>query len=54
MGLLKLSGEILMGEQSFGVDLHATQQVANHLYRIHQEGIELGVVIGGGNFFPGD
>lgn len=51
--LLKLSGETLMGTQSFGIDQSACLQVADYLQRFHQAGIEVGVVIGGGNIFRG-
>lgn len=51
--LLKLSGESLLGEYPFGVDLKAAFHVARYLKGIQDAGIELGVVIGGGNFFRG-
>jgi uridylate kinase len=51
--LLKLSGEALMGEQSFGIDPIALQTFANEVYEIHKEGVEVGLVIGGGNIFRG-
>lgn len=51
--LLKLSGESLLGEYSFGVDLKAASHVARYLKDIRAAGIELGVVIGGGNLFRG-
>ncbi len=51
--LLKLSGETLMGCQSFGIDSSAVQEVARYLQRIHEIGIQLCVVIGGGNVFRG-
>ena len=51
--LLKLSGEILMGNQSFGINQEGCIQVANFLSLFHNAGIELGVVIGGGNIFRG-
>lgn len=51
--LLKLSGETLMGSQPFGIDQEACMQVANYLFGFHRAGIELGVVIGGGNIFRG-
>ena len=47
--LLKLSGEILLGEQPFGINQEACQQVAHYLSLFPSAGIELGVVIGGGN-----
>lgn len=51
--LLKLSGESLMGEQLFGIDQQATMRIATSLQQIHQSGLEIGVVIGGGNIFRG-
>lgn len=51
--LLKLSGETLMGSQPFGIDQRACIQVANYLALFNQLGIQLGVVIGGGNIFRG-
>jgi uridylate kinase len=51
--LLKLSGEALMGEQSFGIDPAVTTQLAKEIGEIQQLGVETGVVIGGGNLFRG-
>lgn len=51
--LLKLSGEILLGSQSFGIDPLACERVADYLKAFHVAEIELGVVIGGGNIFRG-
>jgi uridylate kinase len=51
--LLKLSGETLMGSQPFGISQEACMQVANYLSLFHRAGIQLGVVIGGGNIFRG-
>lgn len=51
--LLKLSGETLMGSQPFGIYQEACMQVANDLSLFHRAGIQLGVVIGGGNIFRG-
>lgn len=51
--LLKLSGETLLNQKSFGIDQQACLQVAKYLQKIQQLGIELGVVIGGGNIFRG-
>lgn len=51
--LLKLSGETLMGSQSFGIDQQACSQAAAYIQKIHQLGIEVAVVIGGGNIFRG-
>jgi uridylate kinase len=51
--LLKLSGEALMGEESFGIDPGVTAQVASEIGEIQQLGVETGIVIGGGNLFRG-
>lgn len=51
--LLKLSGETLMGDQGFGINHLACQQVANYLHKIHLMGLQVAVVIGGGNIFRG-
>jgi uridylate kinase len=51
--LLKLSGETLLGSEPFGIYQEACMQVADYLSRFHLAGIQLGVVIGGGNIFRG-
>jgi uridylate kinase len=51
--LLKLSGEALMGEQQFGIDPAVTTQTAKEISEIQQLGVQVGVVIGGGNLFRG-
>jgi uridylate kinase len=51
--LLKLSGEALMGEQSFGIDPAVTSQIAKDIREIQDMGVQTGVVIGGGNIFRG-
>jgi uridylate kinase len=51
--LLKLSGEALMGDAPFGIDPAVTTQVAKEISEVLAEGVELGVVIGGGNLFRG-
>lgn len=51
--LLKLSGEALLGEEPFGIHPNACDRVADYLRSFHIAEIELGVVIGGGNFFRG-
>lgn len=51
--LLKLSGEILQGEKGFGVDDAEVQRIAQEIVTLNNEGISIGVVIGGGNFFRG-
>jgi uridylate kinase len=51
--LLKLSGEALMGDQSFGIDPSVLESVASEISDIHKLGVEMGIVIGGGNIFRG-
>ena len=51
--LLKLSGESLMGGQSFGVDPEACFRVASQVQLLCQLGVQVGIVIGGGNIFRG-
>lgn len=51
--LLKLSGEALAGEQGFGVNLSILQSLAQEIKEIHDMGIQVAVVIGGGNIFRG-
>jgi len=51
--LLKLSGEVLMGEQGFGIDPQTVLRIANEIKDVHQLGVEIAIVIGGGNIFRG-
>jgi uridylate kinase len=51
--LLKLSGEALMGEQSFGVDPLVANQIASEVADVQRLGVQAAVVIGGGNIFRG-
>ena len=51
--LLKLSGEALMGTRSYGIDPVVADQVASEIAEVSRLGIELAVVIGGGNIFRG-
>ncbi|MEO6075911.1 MAG: UMP kinase [Dokdonella sp.] len=52
--LLKLSGEALMGEADYGIDPNVLQRVATEIIEIQKVGVEVGVVIGGGNIFRGE
>ncbi len=52
--LLKLSGEALMGEQKFGVEHRACLQIAQSIKEVYALGIQLGIVVGGGNIFRGN
>lgn len=51
--LLKLSGEALMGDLEFGVDTKVIDSIAEELKEVHEAGIEVALVIGGGNIFRG-
>ena len=51
--LLKLSGEALAGEQGFGLNQEVIAGVVDEIVKVHAMGVEIGVVIGGGNFFRG-
>ncbi len=51
--LLKLSGEALMGEKQFGIDNNRLAQYAAEVQDIHDMGVEIAIVIGGGNIFRG-
>ena len=51
--LMKLSGEALMGSQSFGIDRAVAGQIAREVAEIRDLGVELAIVIGGGNIFRG-
>lgn len=51
--LLKASGEALMGEQHFGIDVSVVDRIAGDIAEARALGIEVGVVIGGGNIFRG-
>ncbi|MGE5204868.1 MAG: uridine monophosphate kinase, partial [Chlamydiota bacterium] len=51
--LLKLSGEALAAGQGFGVDSQRVQEIAAELQEVHALGVQIAVVVGGGNFFRG-
>ena len=51
--LLKLSGESLMGKQNYGIDPERLSDYAQQIKEIHDMGVEIGIVIGGGNIFRG-
>jgi uridylate kinase len=51
--LLKLSGEALMGGKSFGIDPTILKAVASEVHNVHKLGVEIAIVIGGGNIFRG-
>ena len=51
--LLKLSGESLMGQQGYGIDVNRLNDYARQIKEIADMGVEIGIVIGGGNIFRG-
>ena len=51
--LLKLSGEALAGDQGFGINVNIIQAIAQGVAAAHGTGVEIGIVIGGGNIFRG-
>lgn len=51
--LLKISGEALMGDQGFGLHPPTVQRIANEVKKVHDLGVEICLVIGGGNIFRG-
>jgi uridylate kinase len=51
--VLKLSGEALMGERSFGIDPDVVARIADEVREVHEQGVETAVVVGGGNIIRG-
>ena len=51
--LLKLSGEVLAGDGSFGIDPERVKALAGEVAEVAKSGVEIGLVVGGGNFFRG-
>jgi uridylate kinase len=51
--LLKLSGEALMGDKQYGIDIDRVAQYAKDINEVHAQGIEIAIVIGGGNIYRG-
>jgi len=51
--LLKISGEALMGEQNYGIDVNVARSVAEELKALNELGVQVAVVVGGGNIFRG-
>ena len=51
--LLKLSGEALMGDKEFGLDLQRIEEIAQEIVEIRESGVEIAIVVGGGNFYRG-
>ena len=51
--LLKLSGEALSGDKGFGLDVDTIQQICEGIKKAYDMGVEIGIVVGGGNFWRG-
>jgi uridylate kinase len=51
--LLKLSGEALAGNHGYGINTQVIQQIAHDIKQVHEAGVQIGIVIGGGNIFRG-
>ena len=51
--LLKLSGEALLGKRQYGIDFDVVRSIATQVRTVHQLGVNVGIVIGGGNIFRG-
>ena len=51
--LLKLSGEVLSGNEKFGIDYSIVSSLANQIKKVYKQNTEIGIVIGGGNIFRG-
>ena len=51
--LIKLSGEALAGERGVGIDIKTVQNMAQEIKEVHELGIEIALVIGGGNLWRG-
>ncbi len=51
--LLKLSGEALMGNKSFGIDTQILDTIARQIKKVNKKGVEVAIVVGGGNFWRG-
>ena len=52
--LIKLSGEALAGERGVGIDIQTVQKIAKEIQEVHSLGIEIALVIGGGNLWRGE
>ncbi len=51
--IIKLSGEALSGEKGFGIDETVVGYVVNQIKKVYELGVEIGIIIGGGNFWRG-
>ena len=51
--MIKLSGECLMGQDNYGLDPEAVERICRQMKRLKEAGVEIGIVVGGGNIFRG-
>lgn len=51
--VIKLSGEALAGKQGFGLDETVIGEVVDQLVKVHKMGVQIGIIVGGGNFWRG-
>ncbi|CAL9916028.1 UMP kinase [Candidatus Liberibacter solanacearum] len=51
--LLKVSGEALAGDSGFGIDMDSVERICADIAEVHARGVEIGIVVGGGNIFRG-
>lgn len=51
--LLKISGEVLAGDKGFGIDPDVTRNICEQIKEVHDMGVQIAVVVGGGNFWRG-
>jgi uridylate kinase len=51
--LLKLSGEALMGEKEYGLDLKEVERISAEIHELHDRGVEIAIVVGAGNIYRG-
>src|SRR5581483_9294436 len=51
--LRKLSGEALMGSREYGIDVPVVRSLAGEIASVHASGVEVAIVVGGGNFYRG-
>ena len=52
--LIKLSGEALAGEKGVGIDIQTVQKMAEEIKEVHDLGVQIALVIGGGNLWRGE
>ena len=52
--LIKISGEYLAGSKEFGISPSTLSEIADNISKVHSKGVEISIVVGGGNFFRGE